>query len=746
MQELVFAKTLAIGFFGLTIFHAFAIAPSCAQGDGSAPGESDKSEELTRQWQQQRGIKAPSSLNSVSTEKTLPTSKTELSTEERKKRSEESKKRIDEMMERHRREADERAKESLERAKEKLEKAKIEYAKTEKNKSADPGGHMHSAIVLGRAYQTLKQPELAKHYQDEAFKLFSTGTQNISNNDVEYIFRNWRFGRGSSSPDADAPAAFRKLLMAAIRVEPDKNNSWHSSALDALDRVGGQQKQIELIEHWMAINPGRNDPSNRLQRDLNNRLASLYERSGNIEKSAYIRKIASTRLPPKSRDSVYDQFQYAQFCARNKRADESERVWRALAEQVNWQFPRSSANSFSSLLETYDRENMTVEKKRLMDALLAHPTVEILEMLDNRLRNEVNGFVASTRTLDAEILLRKRVDAGKLVPTSDQNSYWILTLSDICIANGKRAESDKLFNDVVKSMALRGLDTSAVLQNRQQLLKRLGEPNTGVSSSEEQKTKPSEKNKNLPAGTSEALKKETKIVIPKAITVKPITFNYVLFARERIALDGNIRIGSVDTSKPRIPVRRSERGDIFCPGELTLNGNVTVNGTVYGALKSNRRVEKVVPLTTSLVSLPPAPLNSNATEYKDSTRSPRDDKGGDFKSASLELKDFGLGKYDKLTRIFLYDNFNAGPTVATLHRANYRGNPRNLQIWYNGTRRIVLPHNCNVSAIIYAPNAEVYMPSNNHNFTGAIVANTIVGEGNIEINYDDSLRDQPITP
>jgi hypothetical protein len=59
-----------------------------------------------------------------------------------------------------------------------------------------------------------------------------------------------------------------------------------------------------------------------------------------------------------------------------------------------------------------------------------------------------------------------------------------------------------------------------------------------------------------------------------------------------------------------------------------------------------------------------------------------------------------------------------------------------LQFWYNGVRKLIFEHK--TFGVVYAPHAAVEIKLNGH-FTGAIVANRIIGEGNNHFVFDQHL-------
>jgi hypothetical protein len=114
------------------------------------------------------------------------------------------------------------------------------------------------------------------------------------------------------------------------------------------------------------------------------------------------------------------------------------------------------------------------------------------------------------------------------------------------------------------------------------------------------------------------------------------------------------------------------------------------------------------------------------------------EKTGDYKMTANDLMMTGPTQAE-LLRIFLVDT----PDGREFTLRNSSPNSfRQLQIWYNGAKKIKLEHP--MSGLIYAPHAVVEVAFNAE-FKGAIVARRIVFEGNNSIYLDKAIANQNFT-
>jgi hypothetical protein len=120
---------------------------------------------------------------------------------------------------------------------------------------------------------------------------------------------------------------------------------------------------------------------------------------------------------------------------------------------------------------------------------------------------------------------------------------------------------------------------------------------------------------------------------------------------------------------------------------------------------------------------------------------------GMYKASSLTTSGNGQitierstsGEFGKAT-IFLEGNA-PGTNVLQLTgngMVNRSATPGQLQIWYNGSKSIILAGNGLMHSVVYAPNANVQIAGNGQIF-GALVANNIFDTGNAGMHFDTAL-------
>ncbi|HEY9869447.1 MAG TPA: hypothetical protein V6D08_09810 [Candidatus Obscuribacterales bacterium] len=120
---------------------------------------------------------------------------------------------------------------------------------------------------------------------------------------------------------------------------------------------------------------------------------------------------------------------------------------------------------------------------------------------------------------------------------------------------------------------------------------------------------------------------------------------------------------------------------------------------------------------------------------------------GDYKISSLMVG--GNGKINVLPNAdgstgqvrFFVEGIAPGENVIQIAGngiVNQSAKPGNLQMWYNGSKNILLAGNGNLHAVIYAPNSYVKVTGNG-NYFGAIMGDTVENQGNGQVHFDKAL-------
>jgi tetratricopeptide (TPR) repeat protein len=410
----------------------------------------------------------------------------------------------------------------------------------------------------------------------------------------------------------------------------------------------------------------------------------------------------------------------ADFYLRQKMFDKFETAWKEAITAEQGHISEGVARGFASLIENCKRLNRTADEQVIIIALLDKGGNSVVKALDPTLQSIVDGYIRSGDLTRAEALVKRRLQASATCTEDFTCNDWRLRLSDIYLSTGRKAESDKLFQQVSASLALQGISTETILQRRADLLQRLG------MTAAAQKTRPTPRR-----------------------SAGPIRVRFLLFAAQEIRLGHNTTIVSYDSSDPKSSFYGSKypTGDasVCCLGTTRREGNFMMrgNGTIYGNVDPPTRSRPPfgagsAPVPAGLAPIPPAltPPSSNVTDLR---KNPAADlstlKPGDYITDHLESRMFMRRDKGRL-RFFIVDSDPPRSSVIDLNLPPINNNaPADFQIWYSGINKIRVNGLCGV---VYAPNATVEIPFNGR-VAGAIVANRIIGEGNNSYSFDTRL-------
>ena len=127
-----------------------------------------------------------------------------------------------------------------------------------------------------------------------------------------------------------------------------------------------------------------------------------------------------------------------------------------------------------SLLKEFKEDGHPEFTKEMLDTMFANATADILKGLDFYLIDLVDECIKDLQFKRAEEVIKQRLAAATAANFNDNFNDWKIKLSALYLAEGRVKESDALFNQVVGSIALQGLPTADLKQQRAKLLERLG--------------------------------------------------------------------------------------------------------------------------------------------------------------------------------------------------------------------------------------------------------------------------------
>jgi tetratricopeptide (TPR) repeat protein len=372
-----------------------------------------------------------------------------------------------------------------------------------------------------------------------------------------------------------------------------------------------------------------------------------------------------------------------------------------------------------NMIKEFKKSNHPEYADEIITTLLANGNSRFFDSFDSYLLDAVDQSIKDTNFKKAQDLIQKRIAAGIRGEATSGLTDWKIRLSNVYLALGNKKDSEALFNQVLGSMALQGIQTDGLRRDRAELLERMG------------KTAESETlTKGLPKGSTAIIMK-SPLMASDAIILgynSRVTFFNSLDPSDKTL---NRRF-SPKPQSPHPPGFRTptppDEESILSLGQIRMEGNIFYDGKIFCRNLSNAERYHVNPVPAGFTindALSPPPGTPAWTRMTNS---------GDYITSDTDLRIMGQPAPTAL-RIFLRDSTNYREFEL---RDFALTSSRQLQIWYNGTKKITLR---NVSGLVYAPHAVVEIPVNS-TFSGALVAKRIVCAGNNSINLDKAVVNQ----
>ncbi len=633
----------------------------------------------------------------------------------------------------------ERLKKDMEdRNQERLKKCldKLEAANSKKN--SDPNGYIEALVQTAYAYRSTHENQKADDCFNNAFEFFrklnvgAAKTIRVSTM-MRYASNYEDYARFKQVFDALEEVAEKNSSVDISNLDSDLSDAidtWCRRRRYDRDNAGadksddrGKSLWKKVIECRTAVR-GPNDKS--LMGPLS-RYASTCEASGDIaEAEQYMLRVKDLQQGDVTSNAIAE-LNIAHFYLRHNMFEKFQAAWQKADKLMQGHISQPVARSFVYLIEQCRKSGRTSDAEAIINTLLAEGGDAVIEALDPIIEDLVDLYIRSGHTAKAQALIEKRVKASANATEDFTHNDWRLKLSDTYLSTGRAAESNKIFKEVLASRALQGVSNDAILVQRAALLRRLG-----------------------------MVKEAQSISVAPVRSTGPIKLRFGLFAAQEIRFGHNTMINSYDSSnsKDRVPYARldPEHGDagVCCMGTIRCEGNFMMSGTVYGKTVPPMRQmppqmvhaghgASYAPLPPDLKPAPPAlkPPHTSASDLSQRTGNRSSLKPGDFVVSQLNssMIPSEKGRF----RFFLVDEGASGPYICDVRSFGINNNvPADLQIWYEGTKKIKVD---GLTALVYAPNATVEIPFNGR-FSGAIVANRIVGQGNNQYSLDKRLLDQ----
>jgi len=611
--------------------------------------------------------------------------------------------------------------EAQERQKEYLRKAIERFEKTSETKAQDPQSYFDALVDLALGYRGAKENSKGDKVFEQAVSYYKEFPGKLAHADRNRAF--WQMLANQSQSD-ELDARFFDVLKIA-ELNTDETRDLDRMIIETLGyRQHGRsaaQGERDMCAKILSIREsvrGKDDPS---LIPLVDRYASACEAAHEIDKAeaAYLR---ADSLGKNDDPGVKAgrQVDLAQFYLRHGMFDKADAAWRTGEKLLDGTVNQWTARGFLNLADQYNKAGHQGEMDAIISTLLADGGDDVVSAFDPKLSELVNGYFASFSFVRAEDLIQKRIKASAKCTSDTAASDWRLKLSDLYLATGRLDESNKLFDQVMASVALQGRSTDYLKEKRAQLLLNLGR-----------------------ADASAALRK----TIPPPVA-GPIVIQYLLLATQEVRLGHNTTIDSYDSSDANnlafAPINLQATDVSICSlGTIRKDGNCLFFGKTYCGTGSPGAGLRMMPsahqgqLAAPRLSIPAAlkpPPTCMANALSGASGGMHQLAPGDFLFAAGPDR-YSLTNDPGRRRLFLEDG-GSGTYVYDLGCfPGQRNRPIDLQVWYSGTHTIKV---AGLKAVVYAPNATVEIPFNG-TFAGAIVADRIVLLGNNHVSFDKTL-------
>jgi tetratricopeptide (TPR) repeat protein len=590
------------------------------------------------------------------------------------------------------------------KARQEVDKAVAEVAERAKTRETDPAGYINALVSLAYRYKAINQVEKADEAFDQAINVYAKQPSDMSRNNLRTICNYLR----SVPPDR-----FESLILKIMQISEkgDELGDRDRCIAEAINqhsyqrRDAQQEKRLwqKAIDIRTALR-GSKDSSLELLLRCHSSACEQINELGEAERDL-LRANALSKSPDSSVKPIF-QLQLCEFYLRHKMFKQAEAAWREAEHQESGGISQGAARYYVNVIGAYKNAERYSDAENVLNSLLTIGGDHVVEELDPTVEDFLQKYLTSGNQAKAQALLEKRVRASATCYEDNSASMWRIKLSDYYLTIGRKADSDRLFQSVLSTTALQGISTESMRQRRADLIASLASKTTG----------------NV-AGTQKTAVAPTQ----------PIRLMFGLLAMQELRFGHNANVSSYDSStNPRaMPALGTRNARVCCVGAVRRDGNLMLNGTVYGNLAPD-------------VSFGPfgvrAPLPAGVTPFQAALRppassSPNSQTQGpfDYVSSHVERLTQILMPGKRPLRIFLTDT-SMEPFAFDAMGINEK-KPSDLQIWYDGIRKLRVQ---NMTGVVYAPNATVIIPFNS-TFNGAIVANRIITEGNNNIMLDDAL-------
>jgi hypothetical protein len=362
---------------------------------------------------------------------------------------------------------------------ENLAKAQNSYDVAKKEKDKNKSAYIIALVDLATACHENKEIDKAGKLYSEAFELYLKLGKNSPDEEKCRLSLYRHIGY---LPPEEFESKFEQLLLIAEKKTPGEwipmsNLNQFIATAAADQRSNDRDTKSDEPQFWKSVIRirssvrGPSDPT--LEFPLRSYAYSCEQHADLKEAEEAFKRNANLKGSQSADAEIRAKLQLAEFYARHKMFDKGTAYWPTLKASINPRLSSGIAWEFARLGEDYLNVSRTNDAEEIAFAVLDGGGDEALSPLTQLLEKIMIGHFDNFEYSKAQTLLKRRVAASEKAGHDDNASYWRLKLSDVDLALGEVAESEKLFEQVKIDAALHKQDVDKLLKKRAALIQAL---------------------------------------------------------------------------------------------------------------------------------------------------------------------------------------------------------------------------------------------------------------------------------
>lgn len=358
-----------------------------------------------------------------------------------------------------------------------LAAAEINYDAAKRNRDKNRPGFIIALVDLTDANFANKEYEQASRFASQAYSQYEL-LNTTSSDEPKCRDALWKVV--GMLPTNEFQPKFEKLF----RISEAKTSATQHDATANISGIPNAQERIDLDGHFdkekfykaavdiRAAARGHNDESLYWFLDQYGRQCEIQNDIGEAEKAfVWMRNLNFS--PKTAQNAATAKVRLARFYVDHNQFEKAEAAWPELLKLISPQMHSMVVGEFAWLGTNYIDAAHLPDADKIASAMLAAGGDTIVSSMSSVTNKLIESYIDNLSFEKAQVLLIKRVKASETCQRDYAAFVVRLQLSNIDLALGQVAESNRLFDEVKKLTALKGRDFDKILEDREKLVQAL---------------------------------------------------------------------------------------------------------------------------------------------------------------------------------------------------------------------------------------------------------------------------------